>query len=75
MGKAGCDAMAGAAGMRNCAACPDTAEETDLRGGRMLRCLRRGLRGEYGRVVCVFPEGRRETERQEPPAWCERRQK
>lgn len=72
MGKSGRDGMDAAAGL-NCAECAAAVEETDHRDGCLLRCMRLGLRGERGRVVSVYPEGRRNAEFCRAPAWCERR--
>lgn len=71
MGRTGRDRMDGAAGL-NCAACRNAAEETDHRGGALLRCMRPGLRGICGRVVSRYPEGYRHVEECEPPVWCEK---
>lgn len=57
----------------NCAECEAAIEETDHRGGCLLKCTRRGLRGVRGRVVSVYPEGYRGAEICQAPAWCVRR--
>ena len=72
VGKSGRDGMDADTGL-NCAACEDAEEESDAKGGILLRCMRMGLRGICGRVVSAYPAGRRNVENCSAPVWCERR--